>query len=76
MRKSDYKTMLQEVIEKDGSAVLEYAVVATEGPEHNKTFTVEARVDNNVVGRASAGSKKEAEMRAAHLALQLFGVDV
>ena len=76
MRKSDYKTMLQEVIEKDGSAVLEYAVVATEGPEHNKTFTVEARVDNNVVGRASAGSKKEAEMRAAHLALQLFGVEI
>lgn len=76
MRKSDYKTTLQEVIEKDGSAVLEYAVVATEGPEHEKIFTVEARVDNNVVGRASAGSKKEAEMRAAKEALVLFGVDV
>ena len=76
MQRGDYKTMLQQVIEKDGSAILEYAVVETSGPEHDKIFTVEARVDNNVVGRASATNKKEAEMRAAKIALGLFGVEV
>lgn len=76
MQKGDYKTMLQQIVEKDGSAILEYVVVKTCGPEHDKVFTVEARVDNNVLGRASAGNKKEAEMRAARLALGLLGVEV
>ena len=76
MQKGDYKTMLQQLVEKDGSAILEYVVVAEEGPEHDKSFTVEARVNNNVVGRGSSSTKKDAEQHAAKMALALFGVSV
>lgn len=70
----DYKTMLQQLVEKDGSSSLEYEVVSTEGPDHNKHFIVVARINNNVVGRGEAKSKKEAEMQAARVALELFGL--
>ena len=51
MSKADYKTHLQQFIEKDGSAVLEYEIVDESGPEHEKTFTVVCKVNNNVVGK-------------------------
>ena len=70
---TDYKTMLQQFIEKDGMASLEYEVVSESGPEHKKEFTVIAKVNNNVVGSGKAFSKKAAEMRAAKSALLLFG---
>lgn len=70
----DYKTTLQQLVEKDGSATLEYIVVAESGPEHDKTFTVEVRVNNNVVGKGTASTKKDAEQQAAKIALALFGV--
>ena len=73
-RSTDYKTMLQQLIEQDGSAVLEYRVAAESGPEHEKTFTVEAYINNNKVGEGTAPTKKEAEMQAARIALGLFGV--
>ncbi len=76
MQKNDYKTMLQQLIEKDGSAVLEYVVIDENGPEHNKVFKVEARVNNNPVGSGEATTKKDAEMQAAKMALLLFGVSV
>ncbi len=74
MQKGDYKTMLQQLIEKDGAATLEYTVTDEEGPEHDKTFTVVCRVNNNIVGKGISKSKKDAEMRAAKVALELFGV--
>ena len=69
----DYKTMLQQFIEKDGSATLEYEVIAENGPEHKKEFTVIAKVNNNIVGKGTAYSKKNSEMQAAKHALMLFG---
>ena len=74
MQTSDYKTMLQQLVEKDGASILEYCVVSEEGPEHSKTFFVEARVNNNSVGTGTANTKKDAEMMAAKAALQLFGI--
>ena len=76
MQKGDYKTLLQQLVEKDGASILEYRVVDQRGPEHDKTFTVEARVNNNVVGVGVASSKKDAEQTAAQKALLLFGVSV
>ncbi len=70
----DYKTALQQLVEKDGAATLEYVVTEESGPEHDKTFTVVAKVNNNVVGVGVSKSKKDAEMRAAKVALELFGV--
>lgn len=69
----DYKTMLQQFIEKDGSASLEYEVIDESGPEHKKVFTVIAKVNNNIVGNGKAFNKKDAEMKAARSALLLFG---
>ena len=74
MHKNDYKTLLQQLIEKDGSALLEYKVVKEIGPDHNKIFKVEAFVNNNSVGVGEASTKKDAEMLAAKAALSLFGV--
>ncbi len=71
---TDYKTRLQQLAEQDGSALLEYKVISTEGPEHNKLFTVAAIINNNEVGRGTATTKKDAEMQAARIALKLFGV--
>lgn len=73
---TDFKTMLQQLVEKDGMATLEYTVIDESGPEHDKTFTVEARVNNNRVGVGKARNKKDAEMQAARVALALFGVSV
>lgn len=70
----DYKTMLQQLVEKDGASELVYKVISEEGPEHNKRFTVVALINNNEVGRGKAKNKKDAEMQAAKVALKLFGI--
>lgn len=76
MQNKDFKTLLQQLIEKDGSATLEYVVISEVGPEHDKLFTIEARVNNNAVGEGRATTKKDAEQRAAKKALLLFGISV
>lgn len=73
-QKGDYKTLLQQLVEKDGTATLCYEVVEENGPEHDKEFTVVAKVNNNIVGKGISKSKKGAEMKAAKVALSLFGV--
>ena len=73
-KKTDLKTRLQQLVEQDGSALLEYRIIVEEGPEHNKSFTVAAFVNNNEVGRGKGRTKKLAEMQAAKVALMLFGV--
>ena len=73
-QKGDYKTMLQQLVEKDGASILEYVITDESGPEHDKTFTVVAKINNNIVGEGVSKSKKDAEMNAAKIALELFGV--
>lgn len=72
----DYKTLLQQFIEKDGMSTLEYEVVAESGPDHKKEFSVVAKVNNNVVGKGVAGKIKDAESEAAKKALSLFGINL
>ena len=74
-RRGDYKTLLQQLVEADGAAILEYTVIGEDGPEHDRTFTVAAYVNGNEVGRGAAKNKKNAEMQAAKQALSLFGLD-
>lgn len=66
---SDYKSVLQELVQTDKRS-LEYNVVDEVGPSHNKTFTVEVRIDNILYGKGIAHSKKEAEQEAAKDALK------
>ena len=75
-QKTDFKTRLQQLTEQDGTALLEYRVISEDGPEHNKSFTVAAFVNNNEVGRGIGKTKKHAEMQAAKMALKLFGVSL
>lgn len=69
----DYKTRLQTFVQQAGSDVLEYVVTSESGPAHDKTFTVEARLNSNVIGVGTGRSKRKAEQNAAHEALVLFG---
>ncbi|MFP4015612.1 MAG: ribonuclease III [Halanaerobiales bacterium] len=70
----DYKTMLQELIQKDSINRPLYMVIKEEGPDHNKVFTVEVRHNDRVLGIGKGSSKKEAEQNAARLALKKKGM--
>ncbi|MBQ9071846.1 MAG: ribonuclease III [Bacilli bacterium] len=65
----DYKSVLQELVQTDKKS-LEYVIIDEQGPAHDKTFTVEVKIDNIVYGSGTAHSKKEAEQIAAHDALK------
>ena len=69
----DYKTQLQQVIQQVHGEILEYVLIGESGPDHNKTFTMEARLNSNVIGKGTGRSKREAEQMAAKEALSLFG---
>lgn len=69
----DYKTVLQEIIQRNPEESVNYVLVSEEGPDHNKTFTVEVRLNSNVIGKGSGKSKKNAEQMAAKQALELMG---
>jgi ribonuclease III len=65
----DYKSALQEFAQTLNLPMPRYIVVREEGPEHRKTFTVEARVGSECNERADGTSKKAAGQRAAQLVL-------
>lgn len=69
----DYKTALQEIVQKNPEETLEYVLTGESGPDHDKHFLVEVRLDRNVIGKGGGRSKKEAEQQAAHEALKLMG---
>lgn len=69
----DAKTALQQIIQEAAGEKLEYVLVAEHGPDHDKTFEIEARLNSNVIGRGIGHSKREAEQIAAAEALVLFG---
>ena len=69
----DYKTKLQEIIQKNPGEKLEYRLVGSTGPDHDKHFKVEVCLNSNVIGRGGGRSKKEAEQQAAREALELMG---
>ena len=72
-RINDYKTTLQEIIQKNPGEQLEYVLVDESGPDHNKHFVVEVHLNSNVIGKGGGRSKKEAEQQAAREALELMG---
>ena len=70
----DYKTELQEIIQKNPDEHLSYALVAESGPDHDKRFEVEVLLNSNVIGCGTGRSKKLAEQEAARQALELMGI--
>ena len=69
----DYKSLLQQFIQKEPGESVVYELEGEDGPSHNKTFYMCVKYQNNVVGRGTGKSKRAAEQEAAHDALVLFG---
>jgi len=70
----DYKTYLQQFVQASCKDKIQYVLVKEHGPDHQKTFEVEVRLNSNVVGKGKGKTKREAEQHAAKEALVLFGV--
>ena len=70
----DYKTMLQEVVQRNPGEIVEYVLVGESGPDHDKRFAVEVHLNSNVIGKGVGKSKKRAEQEAAREALELMGL--
>lgn len=69
----DYKTVLQEIIQKNPEEKIEYYLKGEDGPDHDKRFTVQVKLNSNVIGEGVGRSKKSAEQNAAKEALALMG---
>ncbi len=69
----DYKTALQEIVQKNHEEVLSYRLRSESGPDHNKKFEVEVLINSNVIAVGVGRSKKAAEQAAAKAALELMG---
>ena len=66
---SDHKTALQEIVQEKSGQSLSYHVTRESGPDHQKSFDVEVRLNGARVGQGTGRSKKEAEQDAAKTAL-------
>lgn len=62
----DSKTILQEMVQADSAAGLQYEVIKEEGPDHNKLFEVRALLGTEEIGRGTGRTKKAAEQVAAY----------
>lgn len=69
----DYKTLLQEIIQRNPEERLTYVLVGESGPDHDKRFEVDVLLNSNVIGHGIGKSKKSAEQVAAKEALKLMG---
>ncbi len=69
----DFKSALQERLARRG-ALVSYEVLAEDGPPHDRTFTIAARIAGEEIGRGVGRSKKDAEQAAARVALEHLGV--
>lgn len=70
----NYKAILQEIFQKKEKYIPGYQVVSETGPDHDKTFEVEASSASGTIGRGTGKTKKEAEQAAAKDALRRMGV--
>ena len=65
----DYKTALQELVQRENGQVLSYRLTGESGPDHAKVFAMEVLLNDGVIGSGQGRSKKEAEQAAAKAAV-------
>ena len=70
LHNADYKTQLQELVQRKKNQVLTYALVGESGPDHDKRFQVDVSLNGTVVGSGTGSSKKRAEQNAAASAIE------
>ena len=68
--RTDYKTQLQEILQRKGGIDPTYAIVGESGPDHNKSFVARVMLHDGAYAEGTGKSKKEAEQAAAKAALQ------
>lgn len=66
----DYKTALQELVQRESGQMLTYRLTGEQGPDHAKIFSVEVELNGLPIGSGSGRSKKEAEQAAAKAAIE------
>lgn len=69
---ADYKSELQQIIQQTPGEELKYEVTSRIGPDNAPVFTVEARLNSNIIGKGTGQSKRKAEQNAAKDALEKF----
>lgn len=72
----DYKTALQEIIQRNPEESVTYILTGEQGPDHDKIFEVEVRLNSNTIGKGTGKNKKQAEQSAAKEALRLMGAEI
>lgn len=68
--KKDYKTIVQEFVQKQYKSYPKYIVVRRSGPDHDRTFWIACVIEDKEYGPAEGKNKKEAEQKAASLAYE------
>ncbi|MBM7598628.1 ribonuclease-3 [Virgibacillus halotolerans] len=68
----DYKSQLQELVQKEKGQTIDYNIVEEKGPSHNKEFVAQVLVKDEERGMGIGRTKKEAEQRAAKAALDNY----
>lgn len=66
----DFKTRLQELLQKKGEVEITYELIKFEGPPHRRRFFIDVLINNETYGSGDGYSKKEAEQSAAKIALE------
>ena len=69
LHNADYKTELQELVQQKKNQVLTYTLIGESGPDHDKQFQVEVKLNGMVAGVGTGTSKKRAEQDAARAAI-------
>lgn len=69
LHNTDYKTTLQELVQRKKNQVLQYQLICQSGPDHDKVFEVSVSLNGDVIGKGSGSSKKRAEQDAARVAI-------
>lgn len=65
----DFKSQLQELVQRSGNGTIEYEILQEKGPAHNKEFVSKVSLNGDILGTGMGKSKKEAEQFAAQQAL-------
>jgi len=69
----NYKAMFQEYAQAEYKLLPEYRVLAEEGPDHDRVFTMQVTLNEQIMGQGQGRSKKKAEQECARAALQALG---
>ena len=70
----DHKTILQEKLQENGEVKIEYEIIKESGPDHDKTFEAEVKLDGKILATGIGKSKKQAQMEAARKALEKLNI--